>query len=145
MSNGGKMGIKQYLKQAFTIDRLIKAKKIRIQYLRDQLEMLNSLNMNTKVQANGSKDRLGDTVAMLVDTIADVEKDIAKLVQLQRDMSDLIANVERGDLRLVLYERYINFKKWEDIAVDNNYSLDNIFKLHGRALQAIEKVYSKLQ
>jgi len=139
------MGIKQYLKQAFTIDRLIKAKKIRIQYLRDQLEMLNSLNMNTKVQANGSKDRLGDTVAMLVDTIADVEKDIAKLVQLQRDMSDLIANVERGDLRLVLYERYINFKKWEDIAVDNNYSLDNIFKLHGRALQAIEKVYSKLQ
>ena len=133
------MGIKQYLKQAFTIDRFIKAKKTRIQYLKDQLEWLGSLPTNTKVQVNAPKDRLGDTVAVLLDAIVDTEREIKRLADLQQDIAELIAKVEQGDLQLVLYERYVNFKKWEDIAMDNNYSAKHVLKLHGKALRAVSE------
>ena len=133
------MTVKQFLKQGFVLDKIINAKKTRIGYLQDQLEWLGSLPTLAKVRKSGSKDRLGDTIAVLLDAIAEVEKEIKKLANLQQSIADVIAQVEQTNLYLVLYERYVNLKRWEDIAYDLSYSTDNIFKLHGRGLQELEK------
>ena len=134
------MGIKQYLKQAFTIDRLIKAKITHIQHLQDKLDWVGSLPTTTKVQQTSPKDKMGDTVAALLDAITETKTDIKRLTELQKDITTMIARIENTDLQLVLYERYINFKKWEDIAVDNNYSIRAVYNLHGKALREIKSV-----
>ena len=57
------------------------------------------------------------------------------------EMIDLLDN---GDEIAVLYQRYFNYRKWEEIAVDMNYTYRGILKIHGRALQNLEKVFTKI-
>lgn len=46
--------------------------------------------------------------------------------------------LEDGRFRAVLTERYLNNKRWEQIAVDMNYTYRNVIKIHGKALQQFE-------
>ena len=39
----------------------------------------------------------------------------------------------------VLYERYINLRKWEDVAETIHYSLQGVFSAHRRALRIVER------
>ena len=132
------MSIKEYLKQAFTIDKLIRAKEKRIQDLRDRQESLGSSMSIVNVQTTFDKDRATDITVDLLDLIAECEVDIKKLLDIQREIKRLIDTVKRDDLRLILYERYINLKKWDNIAGDNDYSERWVHKLHGQALKSIK-------
>ena len=134
------MSVKEYLKQAFTIDKLIRAKEKRIRDLRDRQESLGSAMSIVNVQTTPNKDRATDITVDLLDLIAECELDIKKLPDTQREIKRLIDTVKRDDLRLILYERYINLKYWEDIAEDNNYHRDTVYKKHGKALKELEKV-----
>lgn len=40
--------------------------------------------------------------------------------------------------RFIMREYYINNKKWEQIAVDRNYSIQHVWRLHGEALKTIK-------
>ena len=131
------MSVKEYLKQAFTIDKLIRAKEKRIRDLRDRQESLGSAMSIVNVQTTPNKDRATDITVDLLDLIAECEVDIKKLLDIQREIKRLIDTVKRDDLRLILYERYINLKKWDDIAYDNNYSRRTVLYQHGKALQKI--------
>ena len=63
--------------------------------------------------------------------------DIECLVNLRNEINNTINSVEDEDCRLLLEKRYIGMKKWEDIALDLSMGLDNVFKLHKKALNKI--------
>lgn len=44
----------------------------------------------------------------------------------------------------ILYKRYFAYMKWEEIAVQMNYSYQGVLKLHGRALQEFSKEYTQV-
>jgi type II secretory pathway component PulJ len=129
---------KEYLKQAFILNRLIKAKKSRIRELRDMMEYTGAALADVKVQASLKSDPMGDLAAKLLDSISDCQRDIARLLDLQCGIETIINAVERDEYRLVLYERYINLKNWDDVAADNGYSEKHVFKLHGQALLEVK-------
>ena len=137
------MGVKErldageYLEQAFMIDRLIKAKVTQIQELRDMCESLGGIRTDTKVQTSLKLDPLGDAVTSMMDSILYEEKEIARLIDVKKEIAAVISSVERDDYRLILYERYVNMKKWEEIAVDSGYSERHVKRLHGMALKKI--------
>lgn len=82
---------------------------------------------------------------------------IVELVDLQRKRSDLtddrwkkhertllaIAKVEDNDEREVLTLRYALAKSWDDVAESMGYSVRNVFKIHGGALNAFAKNYDQ--
>ena len=42
----------------------------------------------------------------------------------------------------LLYQRYFQYKEWEEIAVDIGMTYRNVYRLHGRALLSFENKLS---
>ena len=106
-------------------------------------EMALSITVNTeneRVQSSGSGDSMASLVAKICDMkIMIMEKRSLALDKLQQ-VERVIAEVENKDYRQLLHRRYIEGNTWEKIAVEMNYSYQWICKLHGRALQEIERI-----
>ena len=66
-----------------------------------------------------------------------IDAKVDELYAIKQEIMAAIDNVQDSTLRALLTEKYINGKKWEQIAVDLNYSWRQIIRLHGRALQEI--------
>lgn len=61
-----------------------------------------------------------------------------KLYQIQNEIYSSIDKIEDDKYFVVLYERYIALKTWEQIAEDNHYSIRHVYRLHGEALKRVK-------
>ena len=59
----------------------------------------------------------------------------------------MIENIENFNHRRLLELRYLNFKKWDEIAKQLDYGVDHIYTMHRKALKILshKKVNSKKQ
>ena len=88
-----------------------------------------------------SIDKLGAAVARIVDAEAVVDAQISLLIATAREVQNTIEAVQDETLRVLLYERYINGKTFEAIAVQMNYSYVHIVhRLHPKALESVKDV-----
>ena len=69
-----------------------------------------------------------------------IDQRIDQLVAVKKEIVDAIAQVEDSRYRTLLTERYMEFKTWEQIAVDMNYTWRRVMQLHGEALNSIGQV-----
>ena len=70
-----------------------------------------------------------------------INKRIDELIECKNEIIRAINSVENPTYRALLIAYYINCKTWEQVADDLNYDLRWVYRLHGRALQAIESHY----
>lgn len=92
---------------------------------------------------DGHRIALDAAVAQLVDT---EQKVSAEIVQLCRLETEIACTIDRQPepYRTLLYERYINGKTWEQIAVVLNYSYVHVVhRLHPEALRAVQEYLSE--
>jgi DNA-directed RNA polymerase specialized sigma subunit len=73
----------------------------------------------------------------MIDLENEINTDIDELVDLKREIVTAIKQVENNEYQTLLEQRYLCFKQWEQIAVDMGYGIDNIFKLHKKALEKV--------
>ena len=90
-------------------------------------------------------DKLGAAVAKLVDAESRVSDELEMLEATEREVIGTVNKVEDSTLHTLLYERYINGKTWEQIAVELGYSWRQTVRLHGRALQAVAAILVQTQ
>ena len=50
----------------------------------------------------------------------------------------VIKAVDDEELRIILEKRYLNYEAWTDIADDLCVGVDNVYKLHKKALQKVK-------
>ena len=67
----------------------------------------------------------------------EINAEIDKLVEKRKEIEGIIRMVENSTLRTLLEYRYINGKKWEEIALMMGYDYRYILKIHGKALSAL--------
>lgn len=132
------MTVKEYLLQAFTIDRILKARQSQIEELEARRYSVGAVLDDVKISAGPQQDKLGDLSAHFLDLIDEYAKDLEHLLALKRDIKRLIETLDNPTHRLIMEERYINLKRWEDIAADNNYSWNSVHRFHKAALKKIE-------
>lgn len=126
--------VKAYFRKARELDTLVHTKLNEIDRLRELAECLSSPKLGERVTS--SKDNTSmQTVDKIVDLQAEVDKEMAVLVDLIAEMHTKIEQLENPTERAVLTERYINVKSWEEIAEIINYSERNTKYIHGRALK----------
>lgn len=92
------------------------------------------------VSASGSQDKLGDTVAKMADLLTQINRDTDAFVDLKREAKALLDKVKNPTYYKILHKRYVLYHSLEQIAVEMNYTYRWVKRLHGRALQAFEKV-----
>ena len=84
-------------------------------------------------------DKLGAAVARIIDAENRVSDELEMLEAIEHEVLNTILRVKDATLSTLLYERYINGKTWEQIAVDMHYSYRGVTKMHGRALLAVKE------
>lgn len=132
------MTAKEYLRQYEKAEH--KARRYREEYENESLliDAIRSLSNNDGMPHGSGISRPTEEKALrLADKrlrLIDAEVAAMKIRQELFDFIDRIDGVE-GD---VLFERYINLRKWEEVCVVMNYSWNGIHKVHRRALAIVE-------
>jgi predicted AlkP superfamily phosphohydrolase/phosphomutase len=136
------MTAKQYLQQAFRLNQRIESNREEIARLRALVTSIGSPDLSVdKVQGGGNQDRLGQTIAKIIDFERELEAEIQNYVSLRREIHNRINAIQEEDLKLILQKRYLNFQKWGQLAVDMNYSFRNVMYLHKQALNVFTEKF----
>ena len=77
----------------------------------------------------------------IIEAGEEIDKRIDKLVDKKIEASSKIDELDELDntSAVILRERYINLKSWEDISENMNYSLRHVMNLHSKALMEFDK------
>jgi hypothetical protein len=137
------MTAKQYLQQAYRLNGFINADRAELVRLRELSVSVGGQDLTQdRVQTSITSDKTGNVVMKIMDLESKIKAEIARYVDLQAEIRGRVNAVQCEDLRLLLKKRYLNFEKWEQIAVDMNYAYRWVLALHKRALTAFEEQFS---
>lgn len=131
------MTAKDYLMQAKFLDMRINSKIQQVEALNDLATSASSVLTGMPRNPNKATSNMADAVAKIVDLQAEINHDIDELVDLKKTISYTIKAVPSPELQTLLEKRYLCFQSWEIIAVDMNYSMQHLFRLHDKALKEI--------
>lgn len=135
------MKIKEYLMQAYRIDQRINSKLEQIAALHDLATKATVTYSDMPKSPNRSGSKIEDAIIKIMDLEDEINRDIDKLVDLKTDITHLIKNLDSHEHQIILEQRYLCFKPWEQIAVDMGYSIQHTFRLHDAALTELERFY----
>ena len=131
------MTAKEYLSQAYRLDKRIDSKIEQIKSLNLLATKCTTTLSDMPKSQSISNSRLEDTVVKIVDLQEEINMDIDSLVDLKRDIVRTIKSVQNPEYQIILELRYLCFKTWEEIAVQMNCSIDNVFKIRKNALKSV--------
>ena len=131
---------KGYLRKIELLDANINNRICDLQSLKSLVTKITATISPVCVSGTGNHDKLGDSVAKIIELQDEINRKIDKFVDLKREVSDLLEQIEDPDQVKVLHKRYFEYKPWEQIACEMNYSFRNVCYIHGKALQALEAV-----
>ena len=130
---------KEYFAQIRKTDRLIHRLDSTVVTLRSSLTSTGSQLKPDKVQTSGPKDTLGETIVKIMSLEEDINTRIDELVSMKKEAFSMISKIPDLDQQNVLVGRYIQLKKWEDLAAEFEYTTQWLFEIHGKALLAFAK------
>ena len=132
------MSAKEDLSQARNLDQRIITKTQMIDSLNDLATRCTTTYSDMPKSPNHGNSRLEECVMKIMDLEEQILQDMDKLVDLKKEITYVIRSISNPEYQDLLAKRYICCESWEKIAVDMNYELRYIHKLHSRALQEVK-------
>lgn len=132
------MNTVEYLSQAYHIDVRIESKLEQLQSLKSLAEKATTTFGSEPVSGTRDVHRREEIICKIVDLQSEIDHDIDRLVDLKRELRETIEAIPNVDHRTVLELRYLNFRKWEEIAVAMRYRLRNVHYIHDRAIDYLD-------
>ena len=126
------------MSQAYRLDRRIESKLDQLSALRDTATKATAVMNNIVVSHTRNVFSLQDTIAKIIDMEDELNRDIDELVDLKREMMRRIKTVKNPEYQTLLELRYLCFKSWDDIAEAMGYCINNVFKMHAKALRSFQ-------
>ena len=132
MTNGEK---KDILREYQMIER-------RIRRLQDEkkswMEKATSVSPTlSDMPKGGGTDKIQNAVCRIADIEADINREIDRLIDLRERIEAAICAIPDGRLRDLMRYRYMDGKKFEEIAVAMHLDYRWVRRLHGRALSKL--------
>lgn len=133
------MKAKIYLKK-------IEKMEIKLKKMDEDIERLNALATRTtsalggdRVQTSGSKDRMADCTVKMADLRNRINKEWDMLIDYKEEAWKILEQCDPECIALIS-EKYFQFKSWEEIAVDMNYTYQWVSGgLHQKALAQVQR------
>ena len=130
---------KEYFQECLKLDNKISEKQNQLDLIKASFVSavkIKDINVQTSGE-NGYENHL----ATLFDFNDEINMDVDKLVNYKLKLSLEVNQLEDDRYRMILSERYFKGKRFEQIAVDRNYDIRWVYRLHGKALQAFHDLY----
>lgn len=135
---------KEYLKQVYRIEKHVENLVTERKNILTLLEKCTSTTAGYEsdgstsgTHANNAENNIINYISALQDYESKLRTQITEMLIATEKLKQIIENVPNYEHRQILYKRYICFQKWEQIAVDMNYSIRRIYQIHGEALNYI--------
>lgn len=135
------MDTKQYLSQIERLDKMIQNKLSEIYQLKTMACSVTVSNEKERVQTSSDKDRLGSTVAKIVDLEKETDMLVDRFIDKRSHIISQIDGLDNIDYYHVLSMRYVARNTFEEIAKKTNWSIRKVFSIHGEALKEFERLY----
>lgn len=132
------MTAKEYLNQAYWLDRRIDSKLEQLSALRGLATKTTSVMSDDVVSHTRNVHSMQDVIAKIVDMQAEINSDIDRLVDLKSEIMHTIKTVKNPEHQTLLELRYLCFKSWEDVAEDMGYNIRHIYRLHDEAVEQVD-------
>ena len=134
------MKAREYLSQTYRLDQRINSKLEQVQSLNELATKATSTLTGMPRNPNRATSTMADAVAKIIDLQAEINRDIDRLVDLKRDIVALVKSVDNTEFQTLLEKRYLCYMSWEQIAVDMNYSIHHLYKMHILALDVCDGI-----
>lgn len=134
------MTAKEYLNRVRRQYYVVKQAEEELTAIKADILSLKASSMTEHVSGTKESDLAGKYIRLerYFDTVT-AEWD--RLIGMRIEAKAMIRTLPDETQQAVLYARYINCGRWEDIAADMNYSWKHIFRLHGKALQSFAAIH----
>ena len=131
------MNAKEYLSQALRIDQRINSKLEQVASLRELAVKASSTLSDAPRRPSPDIQPMETIIAKMVDLETEINSDIDQLVDLKKELVEVIKAVRDPEYQTLLELRYPCFKSWGQISAIMRYSAKHVFYLHGKALEAV--------
>ena len=128
---------KEYLNQAYWLDRRIDSKLEQLSALKDMVTKTTSAMTDDVVSHTRNVHSMQDVIAKIIDMQAEINADIDRLVDLKSEIMHVIKDVRNPEHQTLLELRYLCFKSWEYVAEQMGYNVRHIYRLHDEAVEQI--------
>ncbi len=130
----------------------VKAYLLQLRHVKIQQKMLQEEIDELTIRAGyGSGRQLGNTFASTrkfsrmenavldkLELLSVLQENLVRQDELERSILSAINAVEDMKYQSLLFMRYVRCYSWEKISFEMSYSLDNVYKLHVKALQSVQ-------
>lgn len=138
-----RMNAREYLQQAFKIDRLVKSKIEQVAKL-ESLATSATQNFSASGIPTSHDDTRGSKVEnMVVDIVIlkeQVQAQTAELLKLRGEIQQTLGRIDNLTVRFLLEERYLLYKSWDEICYETGFSRDYVYRLHRQGLSSVEQI-----
>ena len=139
------MKAKEYLGNLRTLKTKLDQKQTQLVELAMARGNIGSFDYSTeRVQSSGSGNQVENDAIKLLMLESKIRDDIIEY-ELEKDKTIReIHRLKNHEHINLLFKRYVEFKRLEEIAVEMNYTYQYVRELHGHALQEFETTYTNL-
>lgn len=134
------MTAKEYMEQARYLDMQINSKIEQVRNLNELATKVTTVYSDIPHNLNRNTSPMEETVLKIIDLESEINRDIDALVNLKREIMCVVNSIESAEYRTILEMRYLQFKKWEHIALLMSTDLRWVYRMHGRALNEVQKI-----
>lgn len=138
------MRAKEYLQQLRRLDTVIDQKIKELDDLKVKSTCIGGFDYSKeRVQTSPSGDApYVRTVSRMIDLNEEINRDIDDFVGRKHKIINEIQSLENTKHIQILFKKYVEYKTFERISVEMNYTYQYIVLLHGYALKEFSQKYS---
>ena len=134
------MTAKEFLTELTKIDKRINRKlELRQEYW-EKATIANSCSVITPKRNRRKASPFENFVAKMTDLDREIKQEIDALVDRRQEAKRMIDAIPDHRYRSILEMRYFHGARWKRIIADMHYASASIFRLHGKALLAFDKM-----
>lgn len=134
------MDAKDFLKRIRLLDKKVKAKQREFKRMEIEAESVKASSFCERVQSSSNSSKVENAVVELDEYKNEIDRDIQELIKYKRKVMKKVDMLEDPDEVDILYRRYFEFMKWEDISEATSFSARQVHNIHGSALENFKKV-----
>ena len=128
--------LKEQLRGAWCVQRILESELDKLQELRSTALKVTTA-YNQAPGGNGNGKTLENAVVKIVEQEKIVEHYCGVLSEQLNNVRAFITILPLGRERVIMHMRYLNYRKWEQIADELGYSEQYMYELHDKALNEI--------
>jgi hypothetical protein len=131
------MNAKEYLSQAWYLDKRIKTKERQLDWLKSHAVYVSPKLSEVPKAPSIKRSPVEEAVVRITELETEINTSIAQLMRLKTEIADVIHSVNSMECETLLEMRYLTFLSWDQVSVQLGYSQNYIYHLHRKALALV--------